>query len=312
MPLHITTPLIQSPALPGSSGRTTWIKVDALQPPGSFKIRGIGLLCEEHARNGATRFISSSGGNAGIAVAYAGQQLGIPVVVVVPETTTARAKELIRHYGAEVHTHGPSWQEANEFALSLLTPSDAFIHPFDHPTMWRGHATIIDEIASVGVKPDAIVVSVGGGGLFCGVVEGLHRNGWSDVPVVAVETEGAASLHAAIKADKPVELERITSIATSLGAKKVAQRAFDYTKEHDVRSVVVSDVDAVRASLRFMNEQRIVVEPACGAALAVAYQADHPALRGCKNVVCIACGGATSTVEQMQNYLASSVVGSHE
>lgn len=307
MTLHIPTPLIQSLPFEASSGRSTWIKLDALQPPGSFKIRGIGLLCEEHANRGATRFVSSSGGNGGIAVAYAGQQLKIPVMVVVPETTSTRAKEMIRQYGAEVIVHGPSWQEAHAHASSLVTSSDAFIHPFDHPTIWRGHATIIDEIAHTGVRPDAIIVSVGGGGLFCGVIEGLHRNGWADVPVVAVETEGATSLHAAIQADTVVELERITSIATSLGAKKVAQRAFDYTKEHEIRSVVVPDVDAVRACLRFLDDHRVMVEPACGAALAVAYQQDHPALRGCKNVVCIACGGATTTVELMQKYLASAV-----
>lgn len=309
MSLHVKTPLIQSPSIEASSERPTWVKLDALQPPGSFKIRGIGLLCEEHARGGATRFISSSGGNGGIAVAYAGQQLGIPVSVVVPETTTARAKELIRQYGADITVHGPSWQEANDFALSLVGPSDAFIHPFDHPVTWRGHSTIIDEIAEAGVTPDAIIVSVGGGGLFCGVIEGLRRNGWSTVPVIAVETEGAASLHAAMQAGKVIELDRITSIATSLGAKKVAQQAFDYTKEHDVRSVVVSDIDAVEASLRFMDEHRLVVEPACGAALAVAYQRDHPALQGHRQVVCIACGGATATVTQMQTYLASAAAG---
>ena len=305
MSLHVTTPLIQPPSLQRSSRRATWIKLDALQPPGSFKIRGIGLLCEERARQGATRFISSSGGNAGLAVAYAGQQLGIPVTVVVPETTTVRAKELLCQYGAEVRVHGPSWQEANEYALSLMTASDAFIHPFDNQIMWKGHATIIDEIAQAGVRPDAIVASVGGGGLFCGIIEGLRRNGWNDVAVVAVETEGAASFHAAIKAGKPVEIERITSIATSLGAKKVAQQAFDYTKEHDVRSVVVSDADAVRAALRFYNEHQIVVEPACGAALAIAYDEQHPALHDRKTVVCIACGGATTTVELMQNQLAA-------
>lgn len=305
MPLHITTPLLRSPSLETSSGRTTWVKLEALQPPGSFKIRGIGLLCEEHARSGAARFISSSGGNGGIAVAYAGRQLGIPVTVVVPKTTTARAKDLIRQYGAEIKVHGASWQEANEVALSLVGSSDAFIHPFDHPITWRGHATIIDEIAEAGVRPDAIIVSVGGGGLFCGVIEGLRRNDWSNVPVIAVETQGAASLHAAISAGQPIELEHITSIATSLGAKKVAQRAFDYTKEHAVRSIVVSDADAITASLRFLDDHRVVVEPACGAALSVAYERNLQALEGCHNVVCIACGGATTTAEQMHKYLTS-------
>jgi L-serine/L-threonine ammonia-lyase len=124
--------------------------------------------------------------------------LNIPVVVVVPETTTERAKSIIHQENAEVIVHGASWQEANELALSMVGPSDAFIPPFDHPRIWTGHATVIDEIAQSGVIPDAVVVSVGGGGLLCGVVEGLHRNGMNAVPVIAVETEGAASLHASI------------------------------------------------------------------------------------------------------------------
>jgi L-serine/L-threonine ammonia-lyase len=181
----------------------------------------------------------------------------------------------------------------------MVGPHDAFIPPFDHPRIWTGHATVIDEIAQSGVRPDAIVVSVGGGGLLCGVVEGLHRNGMHTVPVIAVETEGAASLHASIQANKRVELPSITTIATSLGAKKVAERAFAYTHEHEIRSVVVSDAQAVSASLRFMDDHRIVVEPACGAALAAVYE-NHPALQGCKTVVCIACGGVTMTVQQLQ------------
>src|SRR4051812_43333038 len=95
MTLHIETPLIASGAL-ATHDRTVWLKMEALQPPGSFKIRGVGHACEEYVRRGARRFVSSSGGNAGIAAAYAGRRLGVPVLVVVPETTSARARELIR------------------------------------------------------------------------------------------------------------------------------------------------------------------------------------------------------------------------
>ena len=102
MPLHIDTPLVESRALSASSGRAVWLKLDALQPSGSFKLRGVGFACETHHARGARRFVSSSGGNAGLAVAYAGRQLGVPVTVVVPETTTERARELLRLEGAEV------------------------------------------------------------------------------------------------------------------------------------------------------------------------------------------------------------------
>ena len=86
MPLHIETPLIESRPLSTAARRSVWLKLEALQPPGSFKIRGIGAACEEYGKRGARRFVSSSGGNAGLAVAYAGRCVSIPVTVVVPET----------------------------------------------------------------------------------------------------------------------------------------------------------------------------------------------------------------------------------
>jgi L-serine/L-threonine ammonia-lyase len=305
MTLHIETPLIESGAM-SSPGQSVWLKMDAMQPPGSFKIRGVGHACEQYALRGARRFISSSGGNAGIAAAYAGRRLSIPVTVVVPETTTAHAMELIRRERAELIVHGASFQEANAMAQSMLTATDAFIHPFDDPLLWQGHASMIDEVARAGVKPDAVVLSVGGGGLLCGVIEGLHRNGWSDVPVIAVETEGADSLAQSIAAGERIELPRISSIATSLGARKVAEQAFKWTTEHPVQSVVVPDSAAVAACIRFMDDHRVVVEPACGASLAVAYGAAGGLARF-RNVLVVVCGGATATVAQLQEWRAARV-----
>lgn len=301
MNLHFDTPLMESRALSVPGEQSIWLKLDALQPCGSFKIRGIGHACAVHQSRGAQRFVSSSGGNAGLAVAYAGRRLGIPVVVVVPETTTARAKELLGLEGAEVVVHGSSWQEANQYAQTLLGATDAFVHPFDDPLLWHGHASMIDEVAEAGLKPDAVVLSVGGGGLLCGVVEGLQRNHWRDVPVLAVETEGAASFHAAVEAGRTVELPRIASVATSLGAKRVCEQALHCAHEHPVRSLVVSDRSALAACERFLADHRILVEPACGAALSVAYDR-HPALAEYKNVLVIVCGGATATIDQIRTW----------
>lgn len=301
MPLHTETPLVQSHPLSVSTGRAVWLKLEALQAPGSFKIRGIGLACEEYLRRGARRFVSSSGGNAGLAVAYAGRLLSVPVTVVVPETTSARAQELLRLEGAELIVHGASWQEANELAQSMVGATDAFLHPFDDPLLWRGHATMVDEVARSGLKPDAIVLSVGGGGLLSGVAEGLHRNGWGHVPILAVETEGAASFHQSVEAGQRVELEEITSIATSLGAKRVCERAFQWSKEHAIRSVVVSDQSALSACQRFLADHRLLVEPACGASLALAYE-KAPALEAFSTVLFVVCGGATATIEQIQQW----------
>ncbi|MFK0164532.1 pyridoxal-phosphate dependent enzyme [Rhizobium sp. NPDC090279] len=304
MPLHLETPLLESKPLSQVSGRSIWLKMDALQPPGSFKIRGIGAACEHHAGQGKRRFVSSSGGNAGIAVAYAGRRLSIPVSVFVPETTTERAKALIRQEGAEVFVHGASWQEANERALQAVDAETAFIHPFDDPLLWTGHATMIDEVVKAGVAFDAVVLSVGGGGLLSSVSEGLDRNGLKHVPIIAAETDGAASLAASIKAGKLVELPGITSIATSLGARRVCERAFEITQSRPVHCVTVDDRTAVDACLRFLDDHRVLVEPACGAALAVAY-AHADRLARFERVLMIACGGATATLTQLQAWQAS-------
>ena len=300
-PLHIETPLFESRPLSVQSGRNVWLKLDALQPPGSFKIRGIGFACQEYVRQGARRLISSSGGNAGIAVAYAGRHLSVPVLIVVPETTSERAKALIRQEGAEVVVHGVSWQEANDLAMSTVEESDVLVHPFDDPLVWQGHSTLIDEVARSGIRPDAVVVSVGGGGLLCGLVEGMRQNGWADVPVIAVETEGADSLAQSVRAGRRVELAAITSLAITLGAKKICERAFDCTREHPLRSVVVSDRAAVSACQRFLDDHRLVVEPACGASLAAVYDG-APELEDFESVLVVVCGGATTTLEQLREW----------
>jgi len=306
MPLHLETPLLESRPLTVAAGRPVWLKLEALQPSGSFKLRGIGHACEVHRARGARRFVSSSGGNAGLAVAYAGRRLAVLVTVVVPETTSERARELLRLEGAEVLIHGASWQEANDVARSLVGPADAFLHPFDDPLLWEGHATLVDEVARSGLRPGAVVLSVGGGGLLAGVVQGLRRNGWSDVPVIAVETEGAASLRAALEAGRTVELPRIESIATSLGAKRVCEQAFRCAREHPVRSVLVSDRSAAVACERFLADHRLLVEPACGASLAVAYE--HPGhLAGLGPVLMIVCGGATCTIDQLLAWARGSI-----
>jgi L-serine/L-threonine ammonia-lyase len=308
MPLHIQTPLVESRPLSVSAGTEVRLKLDNLQPSGSFKLRGIGHACEAYLARGARRFVSSSGGNAGLAVAYAGRLLGVPVTVVVPETTTERARALLHLEGAEVIVHGASWQEANDLARSAVGPADAFLHPFDDPLVWRGHSTIIDELVHAGARPDAIVLCVGGGGLLCGVVEGLHRHGWRDIPVIAVETEGAASFHEAVKAGHTVELDRIASVATSLGAKRICEQALRWAGLHPVHGVVVSDRSALSACERFLSDHRMLVEPACGASLAVAYER-VPMLAGYRSVVVIVCGGATATIDQIRGWARSCAAG---
>ena len=296
MPLHVETPLVDSAPMARALGARVWLKLESLQPSGSFKIRGIGRACEEATAAGAKRLVSSSGGNAGLAVAYAGRLLRVPVSVVVPRTTSARMIEKMRAEGAVVQVHGDAWDDAHAAALALVEGGGAFyVHPFDMPAVWRGNATLVAEAVAQGMpRPDAVVVAVGGGGLLCGVLEGMHAAGWAGVPVVAVETHGAASLHAAMQAGEPVDIGRIESIATTLGARRVCDRVLAWTREHPVTPHRVSDRAAVDACLRFADDHRVVVEPACGAALAVAYDR-APALAGARSVFVVACGGAGAT-----------------
>ncbi len=299
--LHIETPLIKSLSINKRSDANIWLKMEALQPCGSFKARGIGYACKKYIADGAKELISSSGGNAGLAVAYSGRRLGVPVTVVVPKTTRKRAIELIELEGAQVIVTGENWDEAHLYAMALLKNNTAYIHPFDDPNIWEGHASIIDEISSAGITPDALVLSVGGGGLLCGVVKGLNRNNWKDVPILAVETKGADSLHTAFLTKKHIGIDNINSIATSLGAKRVAKRAFELLNEHQIINHVVTDKDAVNGCYSFLEDHRIMVEPACGASLSAVYN-------GCdflidkQNVVVIVCGGVGVTMSQLKEW----------
>lgn len=304
MSLHIETPALRSQALSRLIGTDVWLKLEALQPSGSFKLRGVGAVCERHALEGRRRLVCSSGGNAGIAVAYCGRMLGIPVTVYVPETTSLRARELIEQEGARVVVHGASWQEADALARTRIDADTAFVHPFDGQRLWQGHATLVDELARARIGFDVVITSVGGGGLLCGVVEGLRRNNLGHVPVIAVETEGADSLAQSMRAGERIELPAITSVATSLGARQVCHGAIEATRDHDIRSHVVSDLEAVEACLRFLDDHRLLVEPACGASLALAYGARPDALAGFRCPLIVVCGGATATAQQLAAWAA--------
>lgn len=302
MALHIHTPLIESFPLSERTGRRILLKMENMQPVGSFKIRGIGLLCEQGKQDGVGHFVSSSGGNAGYTAAYAGRQLGIPTTVFVPQTTPPGTRHKIASQGAEVNVVGSVWDEADQAARTLVENVDGlYISPFDNPFIWKGHATLVDELAHETEKPDAIVLSVGGGGLMSGVIEGLRRNNWQDVPVLAVETEGTASLAASLEQGRLVTLDQITGVATSLGAKTVAQGAFERASRHPVQSVIVTDVEAISACVQFADEHRCLVEPACGASLALAYNRPE-SLADAESIVIIVCGGIGVSLEKIRQW----------
>lgn len=306
--LYIDTPLVESYELSKIAGFKVYLKLENTQPADSFKIRGLSYHIQQSVQRGCKRLVASSGGNAGLAAAYAARKLDIPIHVYVPSTTPETMVERIRGEGAKVTIHGSVWNEANAKAMEEAEDSEcAFIHPFDHPETWEGHATIIDEIASkLDGRPDVVVASVGGGGLMNGLVIGMERNNWKDVPLVAMETEGANCFNEALKAGKVVTLPAITSVAKTLGALSVSAQLFHSSKQRPILSELVSDKEAVSSCVRFADDHRMLVEPSCGAALAAVYTGvlnrlkENNKLTSLNTAVIIVCGGHSTSFKQLE------------
>lgn len=304
-PLHTQTPLWKSDPIKKRTGLTVYLKMDCFQPTGSFKTRGIGLLCQNLVQSGKTHLVSNSGGNAGYTAAYAGKKLGVKVTVFIPTTSSQLFIEMIKSQGAEVVIHGKDIDESGTLAQEFLAKvNGGYVPPYDNPAIWLGHSTIMDEVMyQIDEKPDAIVVAVGGGGLSCGILEWMHRWGWHNVPLYGLETEGAASFAASVKANKLVTLPKIDTIATSLGARTIAKKLFEWTKVLPVFPITVSDADAVNAVRFFLDDHRVLVEPSCGAALAAVYK-KVPELTDKKTILLIICGGIGINWELLNRYLA--------
>ena len=207
---------------------------------------------------------------------------------------------------------GASWAEADKHLREVELandPNGIHIPPFEHPKIWEGAATMIDEIADEMHEfdgPDAIICSVGGGGLFAGVMQGLDANYDREVKVLAMETKGADALNLSLKAGELVTLSAITSIAASLGALRVSETAFKHAQRSNVTSAVVEDREAAMGCWRFLDDERLLVEPSCGASVAVCYDGKLkellPALNADSKVVVIVCGGSSITMELLAEY----------
>lgn len=309
--LYIETPVLYSFPLSDIAGIKVYLKLDNLQPPGSFKIRGISHIIQKAVQNGKCEHVyCASGGNAGLAAAFASKQLGIPCTIILPVTTPAFVADRLRALEAEVKVHGDVYDDAKNFALELSKQSGSLYVPaFEHPDIWEGHSSMIVEAArQMTVKPDVVVTSVGGGGLFNGVIQGMRQVGWDDVPVVAMETHGAHAFDAAIKAGEIVTLPAITSVAKSLGALSVSPSTLAYYKEAKplIINCLVTDKEAVAACLKFSDDHRFLVEPACGASLAAIYSnvigrlKEEGKLTGASSVLVIVCGGAIVSSSVME------------
>ncbi|KAF2725407.1 tryptophan synthase beta subunit-like PLP-dependent enzyme [Polychaeton citri CBS 116435] len=326
------TPLVESCNLTKAAGCRIFLKLENLQPSGSFKSRGIGNFCQQTLNRSEhpdkVHFYSSSGGNAGLACVHAANTLGRPSTVVVPTSTKPHMVDKIKAAGAsEVIQTGAHWSEADAYLREqLMARAEAsgeqpvYVHPFNHDDTFAGHSTMIDEIskqlAAQGEDaPDAVVCSVGGGGLLTGVSQGVERQGegWAKTQIVAVETEGANALAASLEAGELVTLPGITSLATSLGAVRVVDHAFQVADKGSetgrVSSVVLSDAEAAMGCWRLADEERILVELACGVSVALCFgsrleKALGRPVRPDDKVVMVVCGGSNISTDMMEAYKA--------
>ncbi|KAF3162240.1 hypothetical protein EYR41_004853 [Orbilia oligospora] len=324
------TPLKQSKAMSLAAGCKVYMKLENLQPSGSYKSRGMGNMYLRSLASlpdpSRARFYCSSGGNAGLAAATAGKMLGVPTTVVVSKRTSDLMKEKIRDTDADLHVFGDGLIEADEYMREELMRGDdgaVYCPPFDHPYVWEGNSTLVSELAAQLPEshqiPDAIVFSVGGGGLFNGIVAGMKAHGWDSVPIIAVETRGADSLATAMLLDEHHMLPAITSRATSLGARRVSKQTWEYARHGgrdaglDVRSVVLSDDEALMGCVKLAEDERLLVEDACGVSVATVYNGALrracPELREDSLVVVIVCGGSNVTMEMLMEAKAKNLNG---
>lgn len=234
--------------------------------------------------------------------------------VVVPHSTPAFMLAKLRAVGAaRVVQHGASWQEADAYLRAeLLGAGGVYVPPFDHADVWAGHATMVREMAGeMEEAPGAVVCSVGGGGLLCGVVQGLEEVGWGETGVMAVETRGADSLALSLRRGEWSELDAVTSRAGSLGARRVCAQAWAVGQQERVRSVVLEDAEAAMGCWRLLDDERMMVELACGVSVALCYggrmgrvwqEMKGRALRESDTVVVVVCGGSVVTTDMVREW----------
>jgi threonine dehydratase len=259
------TPLLRG----GTTSEPVWFKCEFLQHTGVFKARGAFnrmLAARERGELDPTvGVVAASGGNAGLAFAYAAGVLGVPAIVFVPETAPTVKVQRLRDYGADVRQVGSEFAEANDAAIALVEASGAlFCHPYDQLEIAAGGGTIAQEILEDEPSIDTIVVAVGGGGLFAGTTAAAA----SRARVVAVEPFAIPTLHEAIAAGRPVDVSVSGVAADSLGARRVGEIAFEIASRVPPRSVLVTDEAIVAARAQLWAEYRIPAE--YGAATAMA------------------------------------------
>lgn len=258
------TPVIATGTGAFGVGEALTLKLELLQHTGSFKPRGAfnRVLTAEVPAAG---LIAASGGNHGAAVAYVARSLGLPAEIFVPETTSPVKVERLRRFGVEPTLGGALYDDAQAACEIRAAETGALmVHPYDHPAVVAGQATVGRELEADAPDLDTVLVAVGGGGLIAGVAA------WYDnrVRVVAVEPETSRCLGAALDAGRPVEVGVAGVASDSLGARQVGALAYAIATTSVERAVTVPD-EAIRAAQRALwADVRLMTEPGGATALA--------------------------------------------
>ncbi|WP_422098181.1 threonine/serine dehydratase [Variovorax sp.] len=282
------TPLWKLPAAAlgvAAPGAEVWLKLEHLQVSGSFKARGMmnRLLANPIPESGV---IVASGGNAGIATAAAARALGVRCEVYLPGVSPEAKRARLRALGAEVVVVGQLYPDALAACLARQAETGALLtHAYDQPEVVAGAGTLGREIEAEGGLPDAVLVSVGGGGLIGGLAGWFERR----ARVIALEPEGAPTLFRAREAGAPVDVEVGGIAADSLGARRIGAIAWDIAQRHVADALLLSD-EAIRAAQQWLwKEMKLAVEPAAALPLA-ALQTGAYVPRAGEKVCLIVCG----------------------
>jgi threonine dehydratase len=246
----------------GAEPRPLALKLECLQHSGSFKARGAfaNLLSQTIPVSGV---VAASGGNHGVAVAYAAMRLGVPATIFLPSVTSPAKAERVRSYAANLVVAGERYSDALAASERFGAESGALaVHAFDQPRTLLGQGTIGCEIDADLPDIDTLLVPVGGGGLIGGIAAWFRGR----VKIIAVEPEGSPTLWRALAAGQPVDAETEGIAADSLAPKRVGKIMFAIAQAFVERVVLITDDDIRAAQLALWGKLRVVAEPGGAAA----------------------------------------------
>jgi threonine dehydratase len=270
-----------------------WLKCEFLQHTGVFKARGAfnRLLAarERGELDASAGVVIASGGNAGLANAYAAAKLGVRATIFVPETAPTVKIQRIREYGAEVQQIGIEYAEASEAAVDYADTCGALLsHAYDQLEIAAGAGTLAEEMFEDEPAIQTIIVAVGGGGLFAGIAAVAERR----ARIVTVEPSSCPTLHAALEAGHPVDVSVSGVAADSLGARRVGEIAFSIASRATPTSVLVDDEAIVAARHQLWRDYRIPAEHGAAAAYAALSSGAYQPTTG-ERVGVVICGANT-------------------